>query len=186
MTRMRIVMPAVIALGSNLGDREENLRAAVRDIALIDGVTMVAASGIVESFAVKPDGVDETSPNYLNAVVLAQSALDPADLLDELNRIEAEHGRVRVERWGDRTLDLDIISFGALERDHDRLTVPHPRAWQRPFVIVPWLQADPDATLPGHGAIAGLPAARSTDVWPFEAAPLLSEAPSTERATERR
>lgn len=173
-----MVMPAVIALGSNLGDREGNLRAAVQDIALIDGVTVDSASGIVESFAVKPDGVDETSPNYLNAIVLARSALDPAVLLDELNRIEAEHGRVRVERWGDRTLDLDIVSFGALERSDDRLTVPHPRAWERPFVIVPWLQVEADAVLPNRGAIAELAASSSAEVWPFAAEPLWARAPA--------
>jgi len=164
-TRQRIVLPAVIALGSNLGDREANLRDAVRDIDSLDGVIVTVASGIVESHAVKPEGVDESSPNYLNAVVLVQSALHPDDLLDALNRIEAEHGRVREERWGDRTLDLDIVSFDGLRRDDERLTLPHPRAWQRPFVLVPWLQADPDAELPGRGRVDALDAAGSPEGW---------------------
>jgi 2-amino-4-hydroxy-6-hydroxymethyldihydropteridine diphosphokinase len=171
-TRRRIVLPAVIALGSNLGDREANLRDAVREIDAIEGVTVTAASGIVESLAVKPDGVDESSPSYLNAVVLVQSALHPDDLLDALNRIEAEHGRVREERWGDRTLDLDIVSFDGIRRDDERLTLPHPRAWERPFVLVPWLQADPDAVIPGRGRVDELAAAESDEVWEFDARPL--------------
>ena len=174
--RRRIVLPAVIALGSNLGDREANLRAAVRDIGSIEGVTVTGASGIVESHAVKPDGVDESSPNYLNAVVLVQSALHPDDLLDALNRIEADHGRVREERWGDRTLDLDIVSFDGIRRDEERLTLPHPRAWDRAFVLVPWLQADPDAVLPGRGRVDALDAAVSSEVWGYDAQPLLEKA----------
>ena len=170
--RTRVVLPAVIALGSNLGDREDNLRAAVADIAAIDGVTVDAASGIVESHAWKPAGVDEDAPNYLNAVVLVRSALLPEQLLDELNRIEAEHGRVREKRWGDRTLDLDIVTFGSMRVTSDRLTLPHPRAADRAFVIVPWLQVQPDARLADHGPIAALPAATSGEVWPYDASPL--------------
>ena len=169
---MRVVLPAVIALGSNLGDREGNLRSAVADIAALDGVTVMAASGIVESHAVKPAGVDAAAPDYLNAVLLARSALAPEQLLDELNRIEAEHGRVRAERWGDRTLDLDLIDFGGLARDTERLTLPHPRAWERPFVLVPWRQVQPGAELRGRGAIDSLAASDSAEVWDFAAAPL--------------
>ncbi|HEY0260162.1 MAG TPA: 2-amino-4-hydroxy-6-hydroxymethyldihydropteridine diphosphokinase [Lacisediminihabitans sp.] len=176
MTRMRVVLPAVIALGSNLGDRESILRSAVREIDAIEGATVTAASGLVESHAVKPDGVDEAAPAYLNAIVLVASALDPDGLLDELNRIEADHGRTRTERWGDRTLDLDLISFDGLRDDRERLTLPHPRAWQRPFVLVPWLQADPDAVLLGRGRVDALDAARSDEVRPFPAAPLFEGA----------
>ncbi len=174
--RRPLTLPAVIAIGSNLGDREANLRAAVADIAALDGVVVTAASGIVESSAVKPDGVDATAPSYLNAIVLVDSAQPPEQLLDSLNRIEAEHGRVRTVRWGDRTLDLDIVTFGNIEQSTDRLVLPHPRASERAFVIVPWLQADPAATLPGYGAIAGLAAARSDEVRTFAAAPLSAPA----------
>ncbi|CAN5403925.1 hypothetical protein BH10ACT4_BH10ACT4_09080 [soil metagenome] len=166
------MLPAVIALGSNLGDREENLRAAVRDIAALDGVSVTAVSGIVQSHAVKPTGTDAEAPDYLNAVLLVQSALHPEALLVELNRIEADHGRVRVERWGDRTLDLDIIDFAGLERDSDDLTLPHPRAGERAFVVVPWLQADPDASIRGRGRIDALPVATSAEVWAYDAPPL--------------
>jgi 2-amino-4-hydroxy-6-hydroxymethyldihydropteridine diphosphokinase len=174
--RRRVWLPAVIALGSNLGDRVANLRAAVADIGTLDGVRMVAASGLVESHALKPEGVDEAAPNYLNAVVLVSSALDPDELLTALNRIETEHGRVRAERWGDRTLDLDIITFGSMTLDTARLSIPHPRAWERPFVVVPWLQVEPDAILPGRGRIEALAAARSDEVWAFAAEPLLVSA----------
>lgn len=175
--RTRVTLPVVIALGSNLGDREANLRAAVADIAALDGIRITAASGIVESHAVKPEGVDEAAPDYLNAVVLVSSAERPEELLDNLNRIEAAHGRIRAERWGDRTLDLDIVDFGRMTMETDRLSLPHPRAWQRPFVIVPWLQADPAGTLPGRGRIDALAAAGSAEVWPFAAAPLWTGAP---------
>ena len=163
------MLPAVIALGSNLGDREENLRAAVHDIEALAGVTVRAVSGIVQSNAVKPLGTDAAAPDYLNAVMLVHSALHPEDLLVELNRIEADHGRVRVERWGDRTLDLDIVAFTGLERNSSDLTLPHPLAWERAFVIVPWLQIDPNAEIPGHGRIDTLEAARSTEVCTYDA-----------------
>ena len=170
--RRRIVLPAVIALGSNLGNREDNLRAAVHDIAALDDVVVTAVSGIVQSHAVKPTGTDADAPAYLNAVMLVQSALHPEALLKELNRIEADHGRVRVERWGDRTLDLDIIDFAGLQRDTDDLTLPHPRASERAFVIVPWMQVDPDAEIRGHGRIDSLAVAHSGDAWPLVASAL--------------
>ncbi|MES2171945.1 MAG: 2-amino-4-hydroxy-6-hydroxymethyldihydropteridine diphosphokinase [Actinomycetota bacterium] len=172
--RDRLWLPAVIALGANLGDRETTLRAAVAEIGAIDGVRSVHASGIVESHAVKLDGVDELAPDYLNAVVTVSCGLSPEQLLDELNRIEAEHGRVRVERWGDRTLDLDIVTFALFTQHDERLTLPHPRAWERPFVIVPWLQVQPDAVLPGRGPIADLAAAHSDQVWGYAASPLVT------------
>lgn len=168
MTRRRIVLPGVIALGSNLGDRVATLSEAVRQIADIDGITITAVSGLVESHAVKPQGTDASGPDYLNAVALVQSALHPEQLLVELGVIESRLGRVRGERWGDRTLDLDIISFGPLRINSESLTLPHPRAWERPFVIVPWLQIEPDAVLAGHGRIDSLPAARSSEVWDFD------------------
>jgi 7,8-dihydro-6-hydroxymethylpterin-pyrophosphokinase len=81
-------------------------------------------------------------------------------LLGFLQAIEQRHGRVREERWGDRTLDLDLISYGDVVSDDPRLTLPHPRAAERDFVLVPWLEVDRDAELPGVGRIADLPAAR--------------------------
>lgn len=197
MTRMRVVLPAVIALGSNqarasggiLHGREELLREAVREIDALDGVQVVAASGIVETPALKPQGVDETAPSYLNAVVRARVSLSPEDFLAALHGIEANLGRVRNEVWGDRTLDLDLIDFGGLTRDTDTITLPHPRAWQRAFVLAPWLQVQPDAVLAGHGntggRIADLLAATTDRVTEYPAAPLFDvHADSTTEAAQ--
>ena len=171
--RLRVELPAVLSLGSNLGDREATIRAAIADIARIDGVTVLAASSLVESAAVKIDGVDEDAPAYLNAVVAIRSSLDPDDLLTALNAIEHDHGRVRDVRWGDRTLDIDIVDIGGLRIDSDRLTLPHPRAAERAFVVVPWLEIEPHATLVSRGRVDQLPAATADDVRPYPAEPLL-------------
>ena len=176
MTRMRVVLPAVIALGSNQGDREATLRDAVRDIAELDGVTVTAASGLFESAALKLSGIDESAPAYLNAVVLVRSALGPEELLAALHEIEAKHGRVREEVWGDRTLDLDIVSFDSITKQTETITLPHPRAWERAFVLAPWLQVEPDAVITGRGRVADLLAAATDTAWPREGLPLLGGA----------
>lgn len=154
--RMRAFEPAVVAFGSNLGDREATVLAAVDDLAATPGVRVDAVSPFMESIAVHLDGADETAPRYLNGVVLLSTALDPHALLDELNRIEDAHGRVRMERWGDRTLDLDLIAMGGRQIHDDRLVLPHPRAAEREFVLAPWLDVDPDAELPGLGRVDAL------------------------------
>lgn len=154
--RMRPLEPAVIAFGSNLGDREATVKAALDDLAQTPGVRLDAVSPFLESAAVRLDGVDEDAPRYLNGVALVSTALDPHALLDELHRIEDAHGRVRVERWGDRTLDLDIIAMGGRQVHDERLTLPHPRASEREFVLAPWLDVDPDAELPGLGRVDAL------------------------------
>lgn len=171
--RLRVEHPVVLALGSNLGDREATIRAAIRDIAALPGVVVTGASGLVETPALKPEGVDEDAPAYLNAVVAARTALDPHELLAALNGIEREHGRVRSTRWGDRTLDIDIVSLGALSVDSPTLTVPHPRAGDRAFVLAPWLQIEPDATIPGRGRIDELLARTGETPTPYPAEPLL-------------
>jgi len=170
--RLRVELPAVLSLGSNLGDREATLRAAVAEIAALPGVRVHAASGLVETDAVKPHGVDTDAPAYLNAVVTIRTTRDPDDLLAALNAIEHEHGRVREERWGDRTLDIDIVDFGGLRVSTDRLTLPHPRAAERSFVLVPWLQIEPLASLLSHGRIDALPAAADPSIRPYDARPL--------------
>lgn len=163
---------AVIALGSNQGDREQLLRDAVAAIAQIDGVQLVAASGIVETPALKLHGIDEEAPSYLNAVLLAHTTLAPENLLGRLHGIEAAAGRVRDEVWGDRTLDLDLIAVDDILLGTDAITLPHPRAWQRGFVLSPWLQVQPDAVLPGRGPVAALLAETSDPVTDFPATPL--------------
>ncbi len=141
--------PVVIACGANLGDREATLAAAVRSLDRTDGIEVVAVSPLVET---DPVGGPE-QPDYLNAVVVARSRLAPLHLLDEMHRIEHWHRRVREVRWGARTLDLDLIQVGDPAEDGDlrsgteTLTLPHPRAHERGFVLVPWSRADPSAML---------------------------------------
>lgn len=161
----------VLALGSNLGDRAAILIDATRAIADLDGLDLAGVSPVFESAAVKPDGVDPAAPPYLNAVLTTRYTGDPHELLDAINGIEDAHGRVRTQRWGDRTLDIDIIVFGELELADDRLTIPHPRAWQRDFVLAPWLALDPDAAIPGRGRVDELLAAAASSVRPHDSAP---------------
>ena len=156
---MSAPLRAILSLGSNLGDRAATLAAAVDDIAALEGVRVERVSGIVETAAIKPHGVDEAAPTYLNLVAEIATTLEPEVLLAALNRIELAHGRVREERWGDRTLDIDIVTMGGLRLQTDALTLPHPRAAERAFVLVPWLELDSEAQLPGVGAIWVLPAA---------------------------
>lgn len=163
----------VLALGSNLGDREATIRSGVAAIGTLPGVAMTAVSGLVESAAVKPEGVDAEAPAYLNAVATLRTAQDPYWLLGALLAIERAHGRVRETRWGDRTLDLDIIAVGSVTLSTDRLTLPHPRAAERAFVLAPWLEVDPDATLPGVGRVDALLAAIGDIPAPYAADPLL-------------
>ncbi|GAB3393471.1 hypothetical protein GCM10027568_22570 [Humibacter soli] len=153
---MRPLEPAVVAFGSNLGDRAVTIRAALDDLAVTPGVRLDAVSPFIETAAVRLDGVDEDAPRYVNGVALVSTALDPHALLTELHRIEDAHGRVRTERWGDRTLDLDLIAMGDRQVDDDVLQLPHPRASEREFVLEPWLAVDPDAELPGLGRVDAL------------------------------
>lgn len=147
---------AVIAFGANLGDRESTIDSAVRALAETPGVELVAVSPIYETPAIKDTGVDRDAPGYLNGVVLVETVLEAHVLLDVLQALEAQHGRVRAEHWGDRTLDLDLIDLGGTTFADERLELPHPRAWQRAFVLQPWLDVEPDAVLPGRGPVAEL------------------------------
>lgn len=150
------VVPVLLALGGNLGDREATIRSAVADLAALDGLADVVLSPIRETIAFGLDGPDPCAPKYLNAVVTATTTIDPHDLLDRTQEIEQRHGRVRAERWGDRTLDIDLILYGGRVIRDDRLTVPHPRAHKRDFVLAPWFALDPNAVLMGHGRVQDL------------------------------
>lgn len=147
---------AVVALGANLGAREETLAAAVEELKRLPLVDDVRVSRAIESIAMKPDGLDASAPAYLNAVALVTTRLAPRVLLDYLHAIEDRHGRERRERWGDRTLDLDLIAYGDVVSRDPALTLPHPRAHERDFVLAPWLDVDPDAELTGAGRVDGL------------------------------
>lgn len=147
---------AVLALGGNLGDREQTLESAISQIAELKSVKLIARSSFYESVAVTLDGEDDKAPKFLNCVVKVETKLEPKKLLKKLFEIENAHGRVRLERWGPRTLDIDIIVFGAELVQTKNLQIPHPRAHQRGFVLVPWLEIEPEAVLPGHGKVAKL------------------------------
>lgn len=146
---------AVIAMGANLGDRSATIAAAMERVGATAGVSVIAISTLVETVAIRLDGPDDTHPNYLNGVALVDTTLSAPALLAVLHDIEDRFGRTRTERWGDRTLDLDLIVFGDLIEDGN-LVVPHPRAHERAFVLAPWLELDPDAVIPGHGPIREL------------------------------
>ncbi|HUB37528.1 MAG TPA: 2-amino-4-hydroxy-6-hydroxymethyldihydropteridine diphosphokinase [Streptosporangiaceae bacterium] len=141
----------VLSLGSNLGDRLANLQLGL-DVLGGGGLDLQAVSSVYETDPVGgPDQAD-----YLNAVLLAGSLLPARDILELCATAEATAGRVRMERWGPRTLDVDIIVYGDEVSTDPVLTLPHPRAHEREFVLVPWLELDPQAALPGWGAVAGL------------------------------
>lgn len=116
--------------------------------------TVTAVSRVYETAPV--GGPDQ--PDYLNAVVVARTALSAGAVLGRAQAAERVLGRVRTERWGPRTLDVDVISVGDERSDDPELTLPHPRARERAFVLMPWLDADPAATLPGEGLVADLAA----------------------------
>jgi 2-amino-4-hydroxy-6-hydroxymethyldihydropteridine diphosphokinase len=158
----------ILALGSNLGDRVATLAQGIREIADIDGFELTGIAPLYESAAVKLHGVDHEAPSYVNTVVAGRYTGTPQQLLVAVNAIENSNGRVRTERWGDRTLDIDIIVVGDVRSDDDTLTIPHPRAAERDFVLVPWLDIDPDAVLPGHGRVADLLAQLEITVAPLE------------------
>lgn len=141
----------VVALGSNLGDRLGLLQGAVDGLAATPGVRVVAVSGVYETDPV--GGPDQ--PDYLNAVALLDTGLSAPDLLRRALDLEAAAGRERRERWGPRTLDVDLVRCGDEVRHANQLTLPHPRAASRAFVLLPWIDVDPDAVLP-EGRVADL------------------------------
>ncbi|AQW51714.1 MULTISPECIES: 2-amino-4-hydroxy-6-hydroxymethyldihydropteridine diphosphokinase [Streptomyces] len=148
---------AVISLGSNLGNRLETLQGAIDALEDTPGLRVKAVSPVYET---DPWGVEPgTQATYFNAVVLIKTTLPPSSLLERGHAIEEAFERVRDERWGPRTIDVDIVAYQDVVSDDPRLTLPHPRAHERAFVLVPWNDVDPQAEVPGRGAVAGLLAA---------------------------
>lgn len=176
------IVPVLLAFGANLGDRGETIRAAQHELAHAPGIRELRASPLRETIALTVEGPDPDAPRYLNGVAIAETAMPPHELLDLLQRIETEHGRVRDERWGDRTLDIDLILYGGRVVSDDRLTVPHPRAHERDFVLAPWLDLDPGAVLLGHGRVADLLARLGDTTRPFTE-PLAHDDAEAARAT---
>ncbi|MEU1182281.1 2-amino-4-hydroxy-6-hydroxymethyldihydropteridine diphosphokinase [Streptomyces sp. NPDC005820] len=145
---------AVLSLGANLGNRLETLQGAVDALEDTPGVRVKAVSPVYET---EPWGVEPGSqPSYFNAVVLLKTTLPPSSLLERAHAVEEAFHRVRDERWGARTLDVDIVAYAGVVDDDPQLTLPHPRAHERAFVLAPWHDVDPEAQLPGHGAVADL------------------------------
>jgi dihydroneopterin aldolase / 2-amino-4-hydroxy-6-hydroxymethyldihydropteridine diphosphokinase len=138
---------AVLAFGANLGNAQETLRASITELGQVPGIEIVDVSPLARTAPV--GGPDQ--PDFLNAVVLVQTSLSPRDLLRAAQEVEQVHGRERLEHWGPRTLDIDIIVYGSVLAVSDDLELPHPRAHERAFVLQPWAQLDPDAFLPGLG-----------------------------------
>ncbi|MGE9807340.1 2-amino-4-hydroxy-6-hydroxymethyldihydropteridine diphosphokinase [Janibacter sp. G1551] len=140
--------PVVVALGANLGQAPETLRSALLDL----GAGPMRVDAVAPFVATDPVGGPE-QPDYTNTVAVGTTSLSPWHLLEELHGIEARHGRTREVRWGARTLDLDLIQYGDPRTGDDvvsadpALTLPHPRAHERAFVLQPWTAADPDAEL---------------------------------------
>lgn len=166
---------AVLALGANLGDRQTTLRRAALDLGAHPRIRVVRASPIVRSKAVGGPG---GQGDYLNAVVEADTDLSPFELLRACQEVEALHHRTRTQRWGPRTLDVDIVVYGDLHLDEPDLTVPHPRAHRRAFVLVPWALMDRGAMLAGR-SVAEL-ARRAPDLGGIgpDTLPLLPAAPA--------
>jgi len=149
------VIPAYVAFGANLGEPFETLRAAAVAVGRRPGVELVAGSPIYRTRPIGPPG----QPDYANAVARVETTLTADALLDVLHAVESEFGRVRDVRFGPRTLDLDLIWYEGEERADDRLTLPHPRAHEREFVLRPLADLDPELVLRGRRAgdwLAGL------------------------------
>ena len=142
---------AFVALGANLGDARATLDAAFGALARLPGTVLRAASSIYRTAP-----IDSSGPDYLNAVVKLDTLLAPRALFDELQRIERVHGRERPYRNAPRTLDLDLLLYGARRIQTAALTVPHPRLHERAFVLRPLAEIAPQLVIPGFGAIAGL------------------------------
>lgn len=143
-------MKAVIALGANIGNPQENIDLA---IALLREATDVIA--VSSYYTTSPVG-GPVQPDYLNAVCIIESDLPALDLLSLLHGIEKSLSRERIERWGPRSIDLDLIQFGTLLSQSPELELPHPRAHERRFVLEPWCEIDADAILLKHGRISVL------------------------------
>jgi 2-amino-4-hydroxy-6-hydroxymethyldihydropteridine diphosphokinase len=149
----------VLALGSNLGDRLATLQESVTAVAGLPGTEVLAVSPVYETVPVG----GPAQPDYLNAVLIVRTSLPSRELLNVTQSIETDFKRTREVRFGPRTLDIDIISYGDEVSGNPVLTLPHPRAHERAFVLVPWHDVDPHAELPGRGHVEELLTVVGTD-----------------------
>lgn len=146
---------AYVGLGANLGNREETLQRAVSLLTAAEGVEVLAVSELSET---DPVGVVD-QPRFLNGAVAVETTLSARGLLDALLAIEQSLGRERVERWGPRTIDLDLLLYGDEIVDEPGLRVPHPRLHERRFALEPLAELDPELVIPGRGRVSELLAA---------------------------
>lgn len=143
---------AVFSLGSNLGDRLEYLQGATAALRATPGLKIAGISSVYET---TPVGLTD-QPDFLNLVVVTDSTLASMVMLERALAIEDAYARVRTVQWGPRTVDVDLIAVGDRVLHGETLTLPHPRAHERAFVLVPWLEIEPEAVLVGHGRVADL------------------------------
>lgn len=156
----------MFGLGANLGDPADALQQAVNELCGQPGIIGIAVSDIYRTSPV--GGPDQ--PDYLNAILIAAATLEPSDLLRAALAAEAHLKRTREVRWGPRTLDVDIIDVAGVVSTDPDLMLPHPRAHERAFVLVPWLAVEPDAVLSGRNTrvadlVAGLSGQQSVSIW---------------------
>lgn len=150
---MKPLRKVVYSLGSNLGDRLNNLQGAVDALRDTPDVIVVDVSSVYET---DPLGGPADSPSFLNLVVVAETTLEPRTLLERALAIEDAYGRERGEKWAPRTLDVDLIMVGNTSTDSEDLRLPHPLAKERAFVLLPWLEIDAKGEIPGIGKVADL------------------------------
>ncbi len=146
---MSVSVVAFVGLGANLGDAAETVRGALRALALMPGVSLVRASSLYRT----PAWGIEQQPDFINAVAMLETTLEPEALLEALLGMEREFGRDRdaASRWGPRTLDLDVLLYADLCMSSTSLTLPHPHMHERAFVLVPLLELVPEVVIPGRG-----------------------------------
>lgn len=145
-------MKAAIGIGSNMGDRLSFLQGAID---ALNSATATQVHSVSPVFETDPVGGPDQA-DYLNAVVVIKTVLSPQQLLEVTQQIEADANRERNERWGPRTLDVDILAMDQELIDSEKLILPHPRAHERAFVLVPWETLDPDFQIAGHGTVSEL------------------------------
>lgn len=138
-----------LGLGSNLGDRSVHLAEALRQL---NGSPLIEVSAVSSVYETEPVGVKEQPP-FLNLVVSASTTLSPHELLDRCLDIERSLGRIRRERWGPRTIDIDMLLYGDIAADDERLVLPHPRMAERGFVVIPLAEIAPDLQIAGSSAL---------------------------------
>lgn len=149
---MAVAVTAYIGLGSNLDDPLRQVQTALTELAGVRQSRLLKASGLYRSAPMGPAG----QPDYINAVAALETTLAPDELLTQLQQLEARHQRVRKERWGPRSLDLDLLLYGDAVIDSEHLSVPHPGLTQRNFVLIPLCEIAPDLILPDNRGLSEL------------------------------